>query len=151
MTFLKKRKRVSEFDSENLANAIIDDVLQSRERFSSLEVLCHYPMNLLVNENAPLTPEERQYAANPLTHVDFLICSRVDKKPVLAIEVDGWNFHKKGTRQALRDELKNSVLPKCGLQLLRLSTTGSSEKEKIEYYLDGIMGGTTKMPAMMFE
>ena len=139
MAFLKKRKRVSEFDSENLANAMIEDILQSREQFSSLEVLCHYPMNLLVNENAPLTPEERQYATNPLTHVDFLICSRVDKKPVLAIEVDGWNFHKKGSRQAQRDELKNSLLPKCGLQLLRLSTTGSSEKEIIEKQLTEVM------------
>lgn len=142
--FLKKRRRVSEFDSENLADAIIEEVLKSREQFSSLEVLCHYPVNLLVNKNAPLNSEERQYATNPLTHVDFLICSRVDKKPVLAIEVDGWNFHKKGTRQALRDELKNSVLPKCGLQLLRLSTTGSSEKEKIENYLDEIMGRNDK-------
>ena len=139
MSFLKKRKRVSEFDSENLANAIIEDVLKSREQFSSLEVLCHYPMNLLVNENTPLTPDERQYATNPLTHVDFLICSRVDKKPVLAIEVDGWNFHKKGSRQAQRDELKNSLLPKCGLQLLRISTTGSSEKELIEKHLKEVV------------
>ena len=78
-----------------------------------------------------LTEEERQYAHDPLTHVDFLLFNQMDKQPVLAIEVDGTGFHEAGSKQAERDIKKNSVLEKCAVPLLRLRTDGSGEKEKI--------------------
>jgi hypothetical protein len=40
-------------------------------------------------------------------------------------------FHQAGSEQAKRDELKNSILDKVGIPLLRLSTDGSNEKNKI--------------------
>ncbi|MFQ9126534.1 MAG: DUF2726 domain-containing protein [Butyricicoccaceae bacterium] len=46
----------------------------------------------------PLTEEERQYARNLLTHVDFLLFNQMDKQPVLAIEVDGAGFHEAGSK-----------------------------------------------------
>ena len=49
----------------------------------------------------------------------------------LAIEVDGTQFHRKESLQGHRDSLKDSVLEAVGLRLLRLSTNGSCEKEKI--------------------
>lgn len=67
-----------------------------------------------------------------MTHIDFLIYDKVGKKPMLAIEVDGWSYHKEGTAQADRDKLKNSILPKYGLKLIRLSTKGSDERIVIE-------------------
>ena len=78
-----------------------------------------------------LTEEERQYAHNPLTHVDFLLFNQMDKQPVLAIEVDGTGFHEAGSKQAERDIKKNSILEKCAVPLLCLRTDGSGEKEKI--------------------
>lgn len=78
-----------------------------------------------------LTEEERQYAHDPLTHVDFLLFNQMDKQPVLAIEVDGTGFHEAGSKQAERDIKKNSILEKCAVPLLRLRTDGSGEKEKI--------------------
>ena len=78
-----------------------------------------------------LTEEERQYAHDPLTHVDFLLFNQMDKQPVLAIEVDGTGFHEAGSNQAARDMKKNSILEKCAVPLLRLRTDGSGEKEKI--------------------
>ena len=80
----------------------------------------------------PLTEEERKYARNPLTHVDFLLFNQMDKQPMLAIEVDGTGFHEAGSKQAERDIKKNSILEKCGVPLLRLRTDGSGEKEKIK-------------------
>jgi hypothetical protein len=40
-------------------------------------------------------------------------------------------FHQAGSEQAKRDEQKNSILDKAGIPLLRLSTDGSNEKNKI--------------------
>jgi very-short-patch-repair endonuclease len=53
------------------------------------------------------------------------------KHPILAIEVDGMAFHQADSEQANRDKLKNSILDKAGIPLLRLSTDGSNEKNKI--------------------
>ena len=78
-----------------------------------------------------LTEEERQYAHDPLTHVDFLLFNQMDKQPVLAIEVDGTGFHEAGSKQAERDIKKNSILGKCAVPHLCLRTDGSGEKEKI--------------------
>ena len=49
-----------------------------------------------------------------------------------AIEVDGTRYHKEESAQGHRDSLKDSVLNAIGLPLLRLSTAGSGEKDKIE-------------------
>ncbi len=46
------------------------------------------------------------------------------------LHYDGYAFHREGTRQAERDVLKDSVLAKCGLPMLRLSTVGSDVLEE---------------------
>lgn len=79
-----------------------------------------------------LTEEKAVYARNPLTHVDFLLFRRMDKSPLLAVEVDGAAFHAAGSVQASRDETKNRIFEMCGIPLLRLRTDGSGEKERIE-------------------
>ena len=128
--YLQKHKRVSEYDSENLMYALIQEVL-SEEAFSSIGCAAHVSLATLVKSYEPLTKEERQYARNPLTHVDFLLFNQMDKQPVLAVEVDGTGFHEAGSNQAARDMKKNSILEKCAVPLLRLRTDGSGEKEKI--------------------
>lgn len=68
---------------------------------------------------------------NTYTHLDFLIYNKITKKPLLAIEVDGYEFHKEGIAQAERDKLKNNIMNTCHIKLLRFKTNGSGEKEKI--------------------
>ena len=128
--YLQKHKRISEYDSENLMYSVIQELL-SEETFSSIGCAVHVSLATMVKDCEPLTEEERQYARNPLTHVDFLLFNQMDKQPVLAIEVDGTGFHEVGSKQAKRDIKKNSVLEKCAVPLLRLRTDGSGEKEKI--------------------
>lgn len=128
--YLQKHKRVSEYDSENLMYAVIQEVL-SEEAFSTIGCAVHVSLATLVKDYEPLTEEERKYARNPLTHVDFLLFNQMDKLPVLAIEVDGTSFHEAGSKQAERDMKKDAVLEKCAVTLLRLRTDGSGEKEKI--------------------
>ena len=110
--------------------SVIQEVL-SEEAFSTIGCAVHVSLATLVKDYEPLTEEERKYARNPLTHVDFLLFNQMDKQPVLAIEVDGTGFHEAGSKQAERDIKKNSILKKCAISLLRLRTDGSGEREKI--------------------
>lgn len=83
-----------------------------------------------------LNEQEHQYAMNPTTHLDFLIYNRIGKKPVLAIEVDGYEYHNEETVQASRDLLKNHIMELYEIPLLRVKTNGSGEREKIIEMLD---------------
>lgn len=130
-TYLSKRKKVSEYDSENLMYAVIEDVL-SEDRFSKLDVVAHQPLCALIYDPHRLTDEECRYSMNFATHIDFLIFGRLDKMPVLAVEVDGYAFHNKSTDQYKRDLVKDSILDKYGIPIIRFSTTGSCEKERLE-------------------
>lgn len=128
--YLKKHKRISEYDSENLMYSVIEKILSSSE-FSKIGCVVHSSLATLVRSFSVLTTEEIQYASNPLTHLDFLLFNKMDKSPVLAIEVDGTKYHAEGSRQAKRDEMKNSVLKKCGIPILRIRTNESGEEVRI--------------------
>ena len=130
-SYLKKHKQISEYDSENLMYALINDTLKS-DVFSKFDVISHQPLNTIICNFHKLSQEEFEYAKNPLTHIDFLIFNVIDKSPVLAIEVDGYAYHNDNVKQIQRDKLKNSVLEKYNIPLIRFSTTGSMEKEKLE-------------------
>lgn len=76
-----------------------------------------------------------------MLNVDFLIYKTIDKSPVLAIEVDGSKYHKEGSKQAKRDELKNTIFAKYDIPLCRFSTAGSNEKEKLsQMFKETIVG-----------
>ena len=130
MQYLKKHKRVSEYDSENLAHTVIEKILQMPE-FTKIDCVMHSSLSTLVKDYSLLTEQEARYAANPLTHIDFLLFNKMDKSPVMAIEVDGTKFHAEGSRQAERDALKSSVLKKCGIPILRIRTNESGESTRI--------------------
>lgn len=106
----------------------------------SLDVICHFPLNMMIKNPQLLNDRECQYAMNPATHLDFLIYNIISKKPVLAIEVDGYEFHKKDTVQASRDLLKDRIMDLYEIPLLRFKTNGSSEREKIAGMLDKLVG-----------
>ena len=132
--YMKDRKRVSKYESENLMfNLILEAICEvGRE---DLYVLCHYPLNELIKDPCYLNDEECKYAMNPATHLDFLIYSKISKRPIVVIEVDGFHYHKEGTVQAERDKKKNHILELYGIPLMRFATNGSGEKEKIMEFL----------------
>jgi len=136
---LKKRKRVSKHDSENLAHGEIKAVLKEKA-YQGYGVVFQFPLSILIRNTEHLTTEESTYATHPWTQTDFLVYRKVDKSPVLVIEVDGYAFHREGTRQAERDVLKDSILTKCGLPILRLSTVGSDERARISKKLEDLVG-----------
>ncbi len=139
MVYLQKHKKISEYDSENLMYSLIKEIIADN-KYSSLDVVCHFPLNMLIRNQELLNERECQYIRNSATHLDFLIYNTVGKKLVLAIEVDGYEYHKKGTVQASRDLLKNHIMELYEIPLLRFKTNGSAEREKIIEMLDKLVG-----------
>ncbi|MDR2734834.1 MAG: AAA family ATPase [Spirochaetota bacterium] len=127
---LRNKMKISEYDSENLMYGLICGVLRD-ERFTHLDCVAHIPLKRIIPDVERLNAEERLYAENIMTHVDFLVFDKIGKLPRLVIEVDGIAYHAQGTRQAVRDKLKNSILEKNALPYLRFRTDGSGERERL--------------------
>lgn len=138
LAYLKEHKRISEYDSENLTYAMLEQIIEENVEFSHLGIVCHQPLRQLLRDVSILSEEERSYALHPNTHIDFLLYNRVSKQPVLAIETDGYQHHKSGTEQSARDEKKNHILAIYGIPLLRLSTIGVDEQKQVEARLKEI-------------
>ena len=136
--FLQKHKRISEYDSENLMYGLIEDTLQS-DKFNSLDVICHQPLSIIIRDLHLLSDVETKYVMHPNSHIDFVIYNRIDKTLLLAVEVDGYEFHKENTTQYDRDMMKNHILELYNIPLLRFSTVGSGEKEKLINKLNEII------------
>lgn len=140
MAYLQSRKRISEFDSENLMYYLLIEEILSADKYGCFDVICHFPMNMLIKNPELLNNRECEYAMHPATHIDLLLYNRISKKPVLAIEVDGYKNHQPGSEQAARDLLKDHILDLYRIPLLRFKTNGSREKEQIIEKLDEIVG-----------
>lgn len=134
LQYLKNKKRISLFDSENIAYNEIENILKNN--YNNLGIIMHIPLFRILENKNLLNKDELKYASHEWTHIDFVIYNKMDKKPSLAIEVDGYTFHKKSTAQSQRDELKNEILKKYNIPLIRLSTIGSDEKNIIKIKLD---------------
>ena len=116
--------------SENL---VYDMLLKgiAHLRWTNTEVLCHYPMSRLISDWSVLDEQEKTFAESPFAHVDFLIYNSLTKRPLQAIEVDGWHFHKESEAQQSRDALKDRILAKFGLCPHRISTTDTVNEETV--------------------
>ena len=136
--FLNKNNRKLEYDSENLMHTLLEEILKNDD-YKMLDFVCHFPVNMLIKNPYLLNDDECLYAMNPATHVDFLVYNRISKRAILAIEVDGYAFHQKETAQAKRDLLKNHIFELYYIPLLRFSTIGSGERERIIYMLNKIL------------
>ena len=119
---------VSEHLSENVIYQVLKQAIE-KSHLTNTAILCHYPLSRLISDWDFFDEKEKEFAASPLSHIDFLIYNTLTKQPRLAIEVDGWQFHKESEVQQSRDELKNQILSKCGLRLKRISTTDTINED----------------------
>jgi hypothetical protein len=131
MAFLAGHKNISEYDSENLTYSLLENVLSGYPEFSHLGILCHTSLRNVIRDWSLLNEEEKRYISHFSTHLDFLIINHVTKKPILAVETDGYSYHNEATAQHQRDLKKDHILELYGLPLLRLKTIESDEKEKV--------------------
>jgi len=84
-----------------------------------------YYIKELLKNTENLTERERKFVNNRAS-IDFVVFDKMDKKPRLLIEVDGFEYHENKPEQIERDKLKNEVVQKNNLKLLRFETGRNS-------------------------
>ncbi len=133
-----KIKNISQYQSECLINYVIEKVLEE-DKYSCFNHVHSVKLSLLIRNMDKLNNDEQRYASNDLTCADFVIFNRFDKKPVLVIEVDGFAFHDNNPPQLIRDRMKDTILQKYGIPVLRIKSYESQEEDKIKNILDKII------------
>lgn len=114
--------KVSNYLSENLIYDILVKAI-NKIQMTNWSVVCHYPLSRLITDFDGLSAQEIGFISNSLSHVDFLIYNSITKRPLMAIEVDGWKYHNQSEVQQSRDSLKDNLLSKYRLSIYRISTT----------------------------
>ena len=118
----KSSRKDSSYNSENIMMITLDDVLKNNI-FSSIKYKQQVYLKHIFKDLEILTDEERKYIKHN-SSVDFLIVNKFDNMPLVAIEVDGYEFHENNEEQRIRDIKKNSIFKKFGLKLCRFETIG---------------------------
>ena len=140
LDFLANKPVVSDYISENLFYNMLMEAITALG-LVHIDVLCHYPVVRFISDWSLLTEEEKAFASNRLSHVDFLVYNSLTKRPLLAIEVDGWYYHKRQGGQVTRDALKDKLLAKFGLPLHRILTTDTVNVESLKALLSSSLMG----------
>ena len=73
MAFIENHPQISEYVSENLTYAMLNEIIASDNRYNALKVLCHVPLRQIVKDTSLMNEEEMQYAANYSTHLQNII------------------------------------------------------------------------------
>jgi len=121
------RREDSRYKSEQIVAKLLREALSAP---ACQSLMCHAQIKLdqiASPSYQDWTDRERAFMAR--ASCDFGIYFKVGKKPVGVIEVDG-GFHDR-PEQAARDALKNGVLEKSGIPILRLRTVESRIEERI--------------------
>lgn len=137
---LANKPVVSDYISENLFYNTLMEAITALG-LVHIDVLCHYPVARFISDWSLLTEEEKAFASNRLSHVDFLVYNSLTKRPLLVIEVDGWYYHKRQGGQVTRDALKDKLLAKFGLPLHRILTTDTVNVESLKALLSSSLMG----------
>lgn len=137
---LANKPVVSDYISENLFYNTLMEAITALG-LVHIDALCHYPVARFISDWSLLTEEEKAFASNRLSHVDFLVYNSLTKRPLLVIEVDGWYYHKRQGGQVTRDALKDKLLAKFGLPLHRILTTDTVNVESLKALLSSSLMG----------
>lgn len=137
ISFLSSNRKIKGSAAEIIMHKLLSDKILNQPQFSSIDMVREYKLRDLVRNFEPFSKDEIQFIKNN-ARLDFLLYNKIDKTPVLAIEVDGVSFHDNRLQQE-RDTKKNHILEIIKLPLLRLSTDGHNEDAKIIESLNAAM------------
>jgi superfamily I DNA and/or RNA helicase len=139
ISFLSSNKEIKGSAAEIIIHKLLsENILSNNARFSSIDMVREYRLRDLIRDFQPFAKDEIRFIRSN-SRIDFLLYNKVDKTPVLAIEVDGVSFHD-NILQKERDNKKNHILKIIDLPLLRLSTDGHNEETRIIEKLHSAMG-----------
>lgn len=131
---LKSRLRAndSKYKSEQIIAQLLREILEESD-YQTMR--CHQQVileQLVSKTNNNFTDREVEYMCNKAS-CDFVLYFKTSKDPIAVIEVDGDDHNKPEQRE--RDLLKNAILAKAGVPLLRLKTIESHIEKKIKQFL----------------
>ena len=129
ISFLSSNKKIGGSPAEIILHQLLCENILVKPQYSSIDMVREYRLRDLIRENQPFSEDEVQFIRNN-SRLDFLLFNKIDKTPILAIEVDGVSFHDNELQQE-RDNKKNHILELIKLPLLRLSTDGYNEEARI--------------------
>ncbi|MFA1030081.1 ATP-binding protein [Pseudomonas syringae pv. helianthi] len=123
----------SSFKSEQIVAQILREALAQDNRRG---IMFHHEVLLIQLASVTrtgFTGRELEFMRNG-ARCDFVLYFKLGKSPLGVIEVDGG--HHNDPVQIERDAVKNSILEKCGIPLLRLRTIESHIEEKVAAFVD---------------
>lgn len=118
----------SKFKSENIMDTILNRELK-KEEYRDYKYEREILVRNIFRDLENLKEEEKRYVNNG-ARIDFVIYDKMDNKPQLFIEVDGFEYHRNNPKQLEKDDLKNSIARKNGINILRFETGGKSYDEE---------------------
>ena len=121
------------YRSEEALRVLLEEIL-SEPKYKRYSYVQGMLLRNLLNTVDLLTSEEL-YFVNNRASLDFVVFYKQDKACALVIEVDGFAFHENNPEQLRRDALKDAILAKYEVPILRLPSNGSREREKIQRIL----------------
>ena len=127
---LEKSSSKSNYASEKLLRVLLDEIIKL-EPYNQFSIQEQVRIKDFTINNENFSESEKIYIHNNCS-VDFLVKDKVNHDIVCIIEVDGVAYHENNKEQQIKDSLKDSILQKCDLPLLRLKTPGSNEEIKIK-------------------
>lgn len=129
-----KMDQSARHQSEEALRVLLEEILAEPQynRYSYVQGML---LRNLLNNVDLLTPEEVSLVNNRAS-LDFVVYYKQDKACALVIEVDGFAFHENNPVQLRRDALKDAILAKYEVPILRLATNGSRERERIQRVLE---------------
>lgn len=120
----------SKFKSENIMDTILNNEFK-KEDYKDYKYEREILLRNMFNNVDNLNYKEKRYVNNG-ARIDFVIYDKMDNKPKLFIEVDGFEYHKNNPEQLEKDRLKDNIVRKNGIDILRFETGGESyDEEKI--------------------
>lgn len=120
----------SKFKSENIIDTVFNKAFKMDE-FKDYKYEREIVVRNIFKNLDNLSNKEKEYVNNG-ARIDFVIYDKMNNKPALLIEVDGFEYHRNNPKQLEKDELKNSIARKNGIPILRFETGGKAyDEEKI--------------------
>lgn len=129
-----KMNQSARYQSEEALRVLLEDIL-TKPQYNRYTYVQGMLLRNLLNTVDLLTPEELNLVNNR-SSLDFVIYYRQDRACALVVEVDGFAYHENNPEQLRRDALKDAILTKYGVPILRLATNGSRERERIQRVLE---------------
>lgn len=125
------RTEDSRYKSEQVIAQLLREAL-SAPAYQALKYHTQIQLDKLASPGS-LDWTERQRAFMRRASCDFVIYFKVGKKPIGVIEVDG-GYHDLPV-QAARDAMKNEILAKSGIPILRLRTVESDIERRVSDFI----------------